>query len=208
MNTDRPSEISEGVAAYRDGDYDRAYRLLAAPAASGAAEAAYCMAEMCRWGTGAPLDAHEALRWYQMAADGGHAMAAWELSHIYGGAKLAPGSMAELPKDREKAEAYRAAAVQRFTSAANQGDADAMAMMGFLHMIGDGVPPDAREAERWLTKAVEAGKHAAANNLCLLYYESMDESARDPGKARYWYGRLKELDCQCIRIDEFEAEYE
>ena len=83
----------------------------------------------------------------------------------------------------------------------------AMAMLGFLHMWGDGVPMDAREAERWLTKAVEAGKRGAANNLCLLYYESMDESARDLEKARYWYRRLKELDCQSIRIDEFE-EYE
>jgi len=23
-------------------------------------------------------------------------------------------------------------------------------------------------------------------------------------KARHWYGRLKALNCQCIRIDEFE----
>ena len=205
MSNEVNSKLREARQAYDAGDYARAAMLLAPLADAGEPDAQYMLGQMYRWGTGVPPDARESLRWYEAAADAGHAMAAWELAHIYRvGGNTAPSHMEELPKDAEKSKAYYAAAARRFTAAAHQGDAAAMAMLGFLQMWGDGVAQDAHEAERWLTRAIDAGHHGAANNLCLLYYESNDDRVRNVEKARHWYGRLKALNCQCIRIDEFE----
>lgn len=68
---------------------------------------------------------------------------------------------------------------------AEQGDPAAQHHLGWLYMIGRGVPQDYEEAARWFRKAAEQGDRDAQVNLGSLYLLG-DALARDYGEALKW----------------------
>ena len=82
-----------------------------------------------------PQDFAEAVRWYRLAADQGHAAAQFSL-----GLRHSNGQ-GVLQDDRQAAAWYRLAA--------DQGLAEAQAVLGQLSGTGRGVPQDDAEAARW-----------------------------------------------------------
>lgn len=53
--------------------------------------------------------------------------------------------------------------------AAALGSLPAMSVLGSMYLLGRGVPENGREAERWLTQAVEGGFEDAASVLGMAY---------------------------------------
>ena len=104
-----------------------------------------------RTGEGVPQDAAEAVRWFRLAAEQGHASAQYNLGVMYDTGEGVPQDAAE--------------AVRWYRLAAEQGYASAQNNLGFAYGTGEGVPQDAAEAVRWFRLAAEQGHASAQNNL-------------------------------------------
>jgi TPR repeat protein len=79
----RPSSLSEGVLAFRRGDYPTAARRLLPLAERGSADAQALLGFMYEFGRGVPQDAVVAVHWYLCAAEQGHATAQYQLGLMY-----------------------------------------------------------------------------------------------------------------------------
>jgi len=84
-------------------------------------------------------------------------------------------------------------AAEWFRKAAEQGNAEAQANLGFVYMVGRGVAPDDAQAVGWLRKAAEQGNAIAQTNLGLMYSEGRS-LAKDRAEAARWYQKAAEQD--------------
>jgi TPR repeat protein len=78
-----PSPVSDGVIAFRRGDYPTAARKLIPLAERGNAEAQALLGFMYEYGRGIPQDAVVAVQWYTCAAEQGHPFAQYQLGLMY-----------------------------------------------------------------------------------------------------------------------------
>lgn len=94
---------------------------------------------------GTEHDREAARRWYQRAADAGHARAMVRLAMMH---------------QKDARDSY-SNALALLKEAAELGDSGAMVFLGFAYRGGEGVSPNPDEAARWFNQAAEAGdKHA------------------------------------------------
>ena len=98
-------------------------------------------------GRGVPEDDAEAVRWYRMAAEQGHAGAQYNLAVMYALGRGVPEDDAE--------------AVRWYRMAAEQGYAGAQVNLGLMYAIGRGVLKDATLAHMWLNIAGANGSEIA-----------------------------------------------
>ena len=94
-----------------------------------------------------PEDDAEAVRWYRMAAEQGHASAQLNLGYMYANGE-------GVLKDD-------AAAVRWFRMAAEQGHASAQYNLGYMYATGRGVLKDTRLAHMWYNIAGANGSEIA-----------------------------------------------
>ena len=76
-------------------------------------------------------------------------------------------------------------AVKRYRKAAEQGDADAQAVLGAYYFLGYGVTQNFAEAVKWWKKAAEQGLKDAQYNLGICYYNGYGV-AKDITEAVKW----------------------
>jgi TPR repeat protein len=130
------------------------------------------LGEKYRKGEGVPQDYKEAMKWYLLAAEQGHAGA----EHILGwGASLGSG----VPEN------YYKEAVKWYRLAAEQGHAFAQRELGDMYYYGLGVTHDYTEAVKWIRMAAEQGDVEAAQTLGVMYSNGMPES--NYTEAYIWY---------------------
>jgi TPR repeat protein len=79
---------------------------------------------------------------------------------------------------------YQTAMVE-FLPLAEQGDASAQNIVGFMYSEGKGVAQDQAEAVRWLQLAAEQGIANAQCNLGQMYSDGMGVAKND-GEAVHW----------------------
>ena len=70
---------------------------------------------------------------------------------------------------------------------ADEGNARAMAELGYLYGVGEGVPKNPKQSYLWYRKAAEAGDVSGMFNLALVY--SAEGELKDEAKAVEWYRR-------------------
>ena len=76
-------DFSDGLAAYKKGDYKTAMRLWKPLAEQGDASAQSNLGFMYSNGEGVPEDDKQAVKWYRLAAEQGHALAQSNLGLMY-----------------------------------------------------------------------------------------------------------------------------
>jgi len=86
----KADQFEEGVAAYKAGNYQKAFKFFKPLAEQGLAEAQYNLGLMYDDGQGVPQDDTEAVKWYRKAAGQGHAKAQNNLGVMYGKGKGVP----------------------------------------------------------------------------------------------------------------------
>jgi TPR repeat protein/SpoVK/Ycf46/Vps4 family AAA+-type ATPase len=118
-------------------------------------------------------DEREALRWFRLAADQGHALAQCRLALAYA------NGLGDVPKDEREA-------VRWFRLAADQGLAEAQFALGGMYVSGLGVPRDAPAAVRWARLAADQG-HALAQFALGMMYEEGRGVPKDEQEAARWY---------------------
>jgi TPR repeat protein len=77
-------EFEDAVAAYDQGDYDTAFRLMKPLAEQGAADAQFNLGLFYAKGEGVPQSYAEAVKWYSKAAEQGFVRAQHNLGTMYG----------------------------------------------------------------------------------------------------------------------------
>lgn len=120
------------------------------------AEAQYNLGVMYDNGFGVARDEHQAISWYQKAANQGYAMAQFNLGMMYEDGQ-------GVAQDYHQAFTW-------YQKAAHQGHAKAQNALGLLYVEGKGVPQDFRQARFWWNKAAlqttnAEAKQAAQQNL-------------------------------------------
>ncbi len=90
---------------------------------------------MYQAGHGVPKDDAQAVKWFRLAADQGHARAQTSLGTMYASGHGVPQDYAQ--------------AAKWFRLAADQANAWAQIMLGIMYQAGDGVPQDYVEAHKW-----------------------------------------------------------
>jgi TPR repeat protein len=114
----------------------------------------------------------EAFKWFQLAADGGNAEAAYRL-----------GVMLTIGQGRPK-DAVEAAKWCRV--AADRGHAPAQVLLGKAYETGSGVPQDFAEALKWYRMSADQKNAVAQVNLASMYSNGRGV-ARDPAEATRLY---------------------
>jgi hypothetical protein len=79
---DEANAYEEGLGAFHEQDFNRAYQILLRFAEAGSAEAQCIIGNMCELGLGRPVDEDEAVRWYLRASEQGHGVASNNLGTI------------------------------------------------------------------------------------------------------------------------------
>lgn len=77
-------------------------------------------------------------------------------------------------------------ALEKFHSAAQQGDAKAQYNLGQIYRNGLGIPRDNAEAVKWYRLAAQQGHAKAQNNLGMMYYSGQGVP-RDYVRAHVWF---------------------
>jgi TPR repeat protein len=137
----------EGVAAYRRGDYAKAYKEFKPLAEQGNADAQYILGAMYSEGQGVPQDYVEAMRWYRKAAEQGDAHAQYILGAMYDEGEGVPQDYTE--------------ALKWYRRAAEQGHAYAQWTLGLVYHEGQSVPQDYVQAHMWFSLAAAQGVSVA-----------------------------------------------
>jgi TPR repeat protein len=77
---------------------------------------------------------------------------------------------------------------ERAEREASNGDAEAMARLGWLYRDGKGVPQNHTKAQAWYEKSAAAGNTNAMVSLGVMFHNGLI-GARDYVKARAWFDR-------------------
>jgi TPR repeat protein len=80
----------------------------------------------------------------------------------------------------------KAKAANWFRQAAEEGDADAQAELGYMYDRGEGVPQNKAEAVKWYRRAAEQGHAKAQNNLGIMYMKGEDVAQDKAEAVKLW----------------------
>ena len=168
--------FDEGVAAYKRGDYETAFREFRTLGEVGHASAQYNIGLMYDNGEGVPQDDAEALKWYLKAAKQGHGYAQVNLGVMYDNGQGVPQDYAE--------------ALKWYQKTAEQGEAMVQVKLAIMYGEGKGVPQDDVQALMWLNLAAAGGSKYAVKALDLI---ALDMTPADVSKAQRladeWLGK-------------------
>ena len=152
-------------------------------------------------------DRVSAAKWFQRAAEGGHARARYELAVMYEeGSGVAPDHVAAANWYRKAAQQNYAFAQYRlgrlywygrgvskdytlsakwYRKAAERGHARSQTALGYLLVHGHGIAQDHAEAAKWYRNAADQGSALAQYRLGKLY-SSGQGVVKDQYKAYFW----------------------
>lgn len=144
--------LEDGVAAYRQGDFAAAMRLLRPLADAGDAKAEFHLGRMYALGQGVGQDPRQAVAWYRKAAERGDA----EAEFVLGVMSL----------DRSGASQDAGQAVAWLRKAADKGVFNPQFRLGMMYAKGaSGLEPDPIAARMWLSLAAERAENAYVHAL-------------------------------------------
>ncbi|HHF4078950.1 TPA: tetratricopeptide repeat protein [Haemophilus influenzae] len=142
---DTPAQqFQQGLTAYKQSDYQTAFKLWLSLAEQGNAIAQFNLGLMYINGQGVKQDDFEAVKWFRKAAEQGYANAQINLGVMY---KKGRGVKQD---DVEAMKWYR--------QAAEQGNANAQALLGLEYLLGKGVQLNKALAKEWFGKACDNGE--------------------------------------------------
>jgi hypothetical protein len=147
--------FDEALAAYRRGDFAKAYKESTKLAEQGNARAQCFLGMMYHNGEGVARNYAEAAKWFREAAERGDADAQGLLGVMY--------------SDGEGVAQDYAEAAKWYRKAAEQGHAVAQFNLGFMYHNGEGVARNYAEAAKWYCEAANQGEARAQYNLGLMY---------------------------------------
>lgn len=166
------SEYTDGLAAYKGGDYKTAFEMWTKAAGQGNADAEFALGAMYDNGQGVAQDYQQALSWYRKAADQGNTEAQFNLGSMYAKGR-------GVPRDYTQSLFW-------FRKAADQRQPKAQFALGTLYENAEGVAQDYDQAVMWYKKAAVKGNSLAQTNLGSMYINGRGV-AQDNLEALKWF---------------------
>jgi TPR repeat protein len=153
--------LEDGVAAYRQGDFAAATRLLRPLADAGDAKAEFHLGRMYALGQGVGQDPGQAVAWYRKAAKHGDAEAEFVLGVMF----------------LDRTGAPREEALVWLRKAADKGVFNAQFRLGMMYAKGAaGMAQDLIAARMWLSLAAERAENAYAHDLVTKERDTLSAS--------------------------------
>lgn len=199
---------AQGVRAYEEGDYEKAFNFFLRAAKAGNAWGMRNVAFSYRNGEGVHKDPNEAFAWFKKAANHDNIEAMFETGICYYRGEVTPKDLprafawckkaaengivnamewiGEFYRDGEGVVQDISKAIQWFEQSAEGGNKDAMFNLAYIYAKGNGVPVNYPEAFKWYEKAAKAGHVVAMNNLAYAYDNGLGVQP-DSARAEYWY---------------------
>ena len=198
-------DTAAGTAAFRNKDYQTAFREYKSAAEAGVAEAQFDLGVLYAQGLGVHRDLDEAARWYQMAAEQGNAEAEFALGQMYSRGWGMPRDETDAlrwfemasnpnsdgpPTDWTVLDGYgtrqdQTQAAYWYLKAAEQGHVEAQYNLSRLYAAGQGVARDQEQALRWIRAAATQG-YAQAQARYGMRYARGTGIAQDHRLAYFW----------------------
>lgn len=163
-------EQDEGMLAYQQGDFERAFTYWQQLAQENKAQAMFNLAVLYANGQGTPKDEQQARSWCEKAAQAGLIDAQRHLGYLY-----------------HQEENWQQA-LYWWEQAAQAGDADAQNNLAWAYHTGQGVPQDNDTAADWFEAAARQDHADACFNLGVLYANGQRFQ-----HARYWWQKAAQL---------------
>jgi len=207
-------DMGSGIAAYKNGQFNRAWQILKPLADLGVKEAQRRIGVMYRHGLGVKKNDQAAIKWYRRAAEQGHIRAQNSLGIMYRfglgvkrnpaeGSKwlLAAAKQGDSKAQENIADMYlKGVGVERdnkeaakwFTFAAKQGQRKAQLSIGLMTLAGRGVKKSEIKGMEWVQMAAKNGSMKAANALAKAYAEGLFGMNINIEKAKHWYKRAEQ----------------
>src|SRR5581483_5512234 len=178
-------DTAAGLAAFKNKDYQRAFKEWKAAADTGHAEAQFDLGVLYAQGLGVRRDLTEAAYWYRRSAEQGNAEAEFALGQMYSLGWGVPRDEADAirwlqmansvesdgpPTEWANVEGYGMprdpqVAAYWYKLAADKGHAEAEFFLGRLYAKGEGVKKDEEQAARWISASAVQGYARAQVDL-------------------------------------------
>jgi hypothetical protein len=110
---------------------------------------------MYRYGKGTAVNSKKAFEYFKKAANQGHAVAQYDLGHMY---YIGIGTDKNLEKT-----------IEYYEKAANQGNTEAQSILGWMYENGKGTAKNLKKAFEYYEKAANQGNRIAQNALGHMY---------------------------------------
>jgi len=166
------ADYESAIAAYRDGDYDRAFEMFRVLAMKRIPPAQAALGHMYMNGQGRKPNAEMAAKWFGKAAENGDTDGQANYGYM-----LDVG----LGVERNFEEA-----VLWYRRAAENGDASAQANLGVMYESGKGVERDGAEAMKWFRRAADGGSPRAQYMLGVMHTRGSGDLVVDYVRAHMW----------------------
>jgi len=164
----------DAVAAFKAGDYQKAFRLNESLAEQGDASAQFNLGWIYHKGLGVTEDDAKAVHWFLKAAEQGFYAAQYNLGRKYQNGE-------GVPKDDAQAFYW-------YSKAAEQGISQAQANLGLLYAQGKGIPEDLAKGYAWSSiAAAQENKQAKRNKSVIEKHMTPAQIANSQELAfKYW----------------------
>jgi TPR repeat protein len=199
------ADTAAGLAAFKNKDYEKAFREWKAAAEAGQAEAQFDLGVLYAKGLGVLRDLTVAVDWYRKAAQQGNAEAQFALGQMYARGWGVPRDVADairwfdlanspdsdgpptdylplegygMPQDMEQAAYW-------YQQAADKSHAEAEYFLGELYSSGKGVKRDEEQAARWVSVSAVQGYAPAMANIGKRYALG-NGVTKDDKRAYFW----------------------
>ncbi len=199
------ADTAAGLTAFKNKDYQRAYREWKAAADAGQAEAQFDLGVLYAQGLGVRRDLSQAASWYRKAAEQGNAEAQFALGQMYSRGWGVPRDEADAlrwfqmansvesdgpPTDWAIIEGHgmpqdAGQAAYWYRQAADQGHTEAQFNLGRLYSSGQGVKRDEEQAARWTSASASRGNPPAMADLGTRYANG-NGVEKDDKRAYFW----------------------
>jgi uncharacterized protein len=180
------SDLTDALTTYSMLDYERAFPQLLSLAKKGVREAQARVGVMFLHGEGVPIDLREAAKWLRLASEAGSSEAHLELAE----------TLKELgtPNDHQDALYW-------LTQAAERNVGEANALIGEMHLFGQGTKQNYAEALRWFQRGADWYDPKAFYYLGLCYASGLGV-ARNDIEATKWFSLrgapLRSMPCRLM----------
>lgn len=205
--------LEEGNVVYESGDHESAFTIFLSLAEAGDVHAQIMVGGMYFLGDGTPTDLDRSLYWYGVAAETGDSVALNNLaltlfpinprkgipllfSAAEKGSPLAQSALGDLysgvfnlPEDLKSQYNNRAAALDWYRQAGDNGYSNGYSQLGKMYIEGEGDERNVAKAIRYYTLAAEAGDETSQEFLERAYREGLPGLEPDEEKANYWANR-------------------
>lgn len=173
LSTSALATVEEGEAAFDRGDFATAFKEFKTWAEKGDWQAQSNLGSLYEQGQGVAADEAESVKWYQKAADQGHAGAQRVM-----GVRYVKGEMG-VEKDIKKG-------LKLLKKSANNDNVKAQFALGSFYYTGEaGVEIDKSEAAKWWTMAADQDNVDAQFNLGIMYHNG-EGVKENQAKSKLW----------------------